>query len=178
MSRRNTVFTLDRNFEAWENWLKTCQGGEVDRMRDRVGRTTADRGLQWASFHAGTPVTSRLSDSLKPGGMENYLKVQLLPTAVVVIYGSCVPYAAALEKGYDQKNRVSKSTGKVPSLFVPGYWQGDTFKYVPGYKTGMVLTGRVVEGKHMFEKSLDELRDGDVSTIYLNALRELWSKLR
>lgn len=170
------AFTLDANFDKWQDWVNSCDRTEVAKMRDRVGRSTAERGLEYARLYTGNRRTARLDDSLTPGSTENYLTVQLLPGATVVVYGSCVPYAAAVEKGYDQRNRVSKTTGKVPSLFVPGYWQGDTFKYVPGYKSGMVLTGRIVEGKHMFEKSLTDLK-GDLPTLYLNALRELWAML-
>lgn len=175
---KKAVFTFDKNFEAWNEWLNTCNKTEVAKMRDKVTRSIGIRGLEYARLHAGTPATSRLKDSLNVGGTENFFKVEITQTTTLVVYGSCVPYAAALENGYDQKNRVSKTTGKKPSLFVPGYWAGNTFKYVPGYKTGMVLTGRVVEGKHMFQKSLDELKDtGDAEEIYLNGLRELWNLL-
>lgn len=174
MSR--ATFTLDANFDRWRDWVNSCDRTEVAKARDRMGRATAERGLEYARTYTGNRRTARLDDSLTPGSTENYLKVQVSPSAVIVVYGSCVPYAAAVEKGYDQRNRVSKSTGKVPSLFIPGYWQGDTFKHVPGYKTGMVLTGRVVEGKHMLEKSLDDIK-GDLPEMYKNVLRELWNML-
>lgn len=176
MSTTKATFKLDANFDKWRNWVNACNRVEVAKMRDRLGRAAAERGLAYARLYAGNRRTSRLDDSLTPGNTENYLNVQVLPGVVVVVYGSCAPYAEAVEKGYDQRNRVSGKTGKVPSLFVPGYWSGNTFKYVPGYKTGMVLTGRVIEGKHMLEKSLDDLK-GDLPEMYRNVLRELWNML-
>lgn len=175
---KKVVFAFDKNFEAWNEWLNTCSKTEVSKMRDKAARSIGIRGLEYARAHAGSPVTSRLKDSLNVGDPENFFKVEVTPSTTLVVYGSCIPYAAALENGYDQKNRVNKTTGKKPSLFVPGYWAGNTFKYVPRFKTGMVLTGRVVEGKHMFQKSLDELKTkGDVGEIYLNGLRNLWNLL-
>ncbi len=177
MSRKGKVtFVLDENFDKWRKWVNDCERAEVGKMRDRIGRTAGIRGMDHARTYTGNRRTSRLDDSLIPGGTENIFRVEPLPGVVVVVYGSAVPYAAAVELGYDQRHRVSKATGKVPSLFVPGFWQGDTFKYVPGFKTGMVLTGKIIEGKHMFEKSLDDLK-GDLSEIYVNALRELWNTL-
>lgn len=176
MSSNKANFTLDKNFDKWRNWVNSCERSEVGKMRDRIGRTMAERGLEYARLYSGNRRTSRLDDSLTPGREENFINVQILPNTIIVVYGSAVPYAAAIEKGYDQRHRVSTATGKVPSLFVPGFWQGDTFKYVPGFKTGMVLTGKIIEGKHMFEKSLDDLK-GDLSEIYVNALRELWNTL-
>lgn len=170
------TFTLDGNFDKWRKWVNECNRSEVAKMRDRIGRTTGIRGMDYARTYTGNRRTSRLDDSLVPGGTENIFRVELTKGVVVVVYGSTVPYAAAVELGYDQRHRVNKTTGKVPSLFVPGYWQGDTFKYVPGYKTGMVLTGKVIEGKHMFEKSLEDLKD-ELPEIYVAALRELWNLL-
>ena len=175
MSTKATL-TLDASFDKWREWVNTCDRSEVAKMRDRLGRSLAEQGLAYARLYAGNRRTSRLDDSLTPGGTENILKVDVLPGTTVIVYGSCAPYALAVEKGYNQLNRVSKSTGKVPSLFVPGYWQGDTFKYVPGFKSGMVLSGKIIEGKHMLEKSLDDLK-ADTPTAYKRALRELWNML-
>jgi len=43
----------------------------------------------------------------------------------------------------------------VESRFVPGYWSGDRFYYVPKMKSGMVLKRKFVEGKHYWENAID-----------------------
>ena len=86
-----------------------------------------------------------------------------------MVYGTCVPYAEYVETGFSQAKRKGQ--------FVPGYWSGGTFHYVKGSKTGMVLTGKVVEGRHMFEKSLDDFANGDLETIVLFEFRRLYSLL-
>ncbi|MDR1408851.1 MAG: HK97 gp10 family phage protein [Oscillospiraceae bacterium] len=53
--------------------------------------------------------------------------------------------------------------GGVEKRFVPGHWTGPPgdsaaqFIYEPGAETGMVLKQRWVEGRHFWEKSLEEL---------------------
>lgn len=41
------------------------------------------------------------------------------------------------------------------SRFVPGVWNGDSFQYIPGAKTGMVLKQKWVEGRHYWESAMN-----------------------
>lgn len=161
--------------DDYQKWLKNCQAGEVEAMKGRILRSVGIAGLK--NVAANTPRrTSRLVQSLSVGATENYFKVEVSSGTSVVIYGTVVPYAEAVEKGYDQNNRVSKKTGKKPTLFVPGYWSSGTFHYVPGAKEGMVLTGRIVEGQHMFEKAQGDT-EADAKQIILNEFKRLYGAL-
>ena len=53
-----------------------------------------------------------------------------------------LPYADYLEDGFFQEKR-----------WVPGHWEGDTFVYTPGEKTGMMLDDRWVPGNHIVRTS-------------------------
>ena len=166
-----TPYGLDK-FIGWGNH---CLNGGLTEMDDRIARQIGIKGLN--NVKAIAPKrTGRLKQSLTIGATENYFKVEVAAGKVVVIYGTTVPYAEAVERGYDQKNRVSKATGKKPTLFVPGYWSSGTFHYVPGAKEGMLLTGRIVEGAHMFQKSMDDTKD-DAKEIILSEFRRLYGAL-
>lgn len=73
-------------------------------------------------------------------------------------------------------NRVSKSTGRKPSLWVPGSGSGSNFSYNPGAKTGMKLSGRFVPGQHMFEKSLPDTKE-DLRKITKSEVERLFRAL-
>lgn len=85
-------------------------------------------------------------------------------------------YAVPAEEGYNQSNRVSKSTGRKPSLWVPGSGSGSNFSYNPGAKTGMKLSGRFVPGQHMFEKSLPDTKE-DLRKITKSEVERLFRAL-
>ncbi len=159
-------FKLDKKFDRWLEWLKTCEKSAVQDMESRIVRTAGLRGLEYAKDL--TPRRSgRLENSLQFGTPENYFKLEVGKTTFVV-YGTTVDYAAAVEEGFSQEKRKGK--------FIPGYWASGTFHYQPGAKTGMVLTGKVIEGAHMLEKSLDYLRD-DMEDIVLYEFRRLYAML-
>lgn len=170
---RVTVKT--KNVDKMQKWLKNCQDGEVEAMKSRILRSIGIAGLENVAANTHRR-TGRLVQSLSVGATENYFKVEVAEGTSYVIYGTLVPYAEAVEKGYDQNNRVSKKTGKKPTLFVPGYWSSGTFHYVPGAKEGMVLTGRIVEGQHMFEKA-QEATEADAKQIILNEFKRLYGAL-
>ena len=75
-----------------------------------------------------------------------------------------------------RQNRVSKSTGRKPSLWVPGSGSGSNFSYNPGAKTGMKLSGRFVPGQHMFEKSLPDTKE-DLRKITKSEVERLFRAL-
>ena len=164
----NAYFKLT-GVDKWLAWLKACQGGELEKMNKRIARSAVVQGFNHAA--SNTPRRSgRLIQSMSKGASESYVKIQVTSSSFVVVYGTTVPYAAAIEQGFSQAKRAGK--------FVPGYWSSGTFHYKKGAKTGMVLTGKVVAGQHMFEKSLDQLRDsGDLERIIMAEFRRLYAKL-
>ena len=168
--------SVDGNFARFQKWAERNANGGIEEMTDRIVRSVGEAGL--INVSALTPKRNppRLWQSLVPGATENYFKVEVTKGKAVVIYGTTVPYAKAVEYGYDQRNRVSKKTGKKPTLFVPGYWSSGTFHYVPGMKEGMLLTGRIVEGAHMFENSMDDTQD-DAKRIIENEFKRLYGAL-
>lgn len=157
-------FKLDEKFDRWLEWLKDCEKSKVQEMESRIVRTAGLRGLEYAKDL--TPRrTGRLENSLQFGAPENYFKLEVGKTTFVV-YGTTVDYAAAVEEGFTQKK----------GRFVPGEWSSGTFHYIPGHKTGMVLTGKVIEGAHMLEKSLEYLKE-DMEDIVLFEFRRLYASL-
>ena len=151
-------------FDEWLNWLKKCQNGGIQQMNDRIGRSIVIQGFNNAARH--TPRRNgRLVQSMNMGAPESYVKIQATTDNLKATYGTCVPYAVYVENGFTQNK----------GQFVPGYWKGDKFVYVKGAKEGMVLTGKTIEGKHMFRKSLDDLKS-DLPTIVLAELRRLFNQ--
>lgn len=130
----------------------------VGSMEERIVRQAGIAGLEnvAANIHSRS---GRLAQSYTVGGNENIFDVQAGGGSASVRYGSNCPYAVPAEEGYNQSNRVSKSTGRKPSLWVPGSGSGSNFSYNPGAKTGMKLSGRFVPGQHMFEKSLPDTKE-------------------
>lgn len=154
------------NIDKWLAWLNKIQSGEMDRMKSRILRTMGLRGLEYADDL--TPRrTGRLQNSLTMGAPDNVFQLVIGKVSFVVI-GSNVEYAAAVENGFSQANRAGK--------FVPGYWSSGTFHYDPNSKKGMVLTGKVIEGAHMFRKAIDYL-DSDVEQIILFEFKRLYAEL-
>lgn len=130
----------------------------VDDMESRIIRQAGKAGLENVASYIHNR-TGRLAGSYSAGATENIFDVQAGGGKASVRYGSAVPYAEAHEKGYNQLNRVSKATGRKPSLWVPGSGSGNNFSYNPGAKTGMKLSGRFVPGGHEFEKSMPDTQE-------------------
>ena len=147
----------------------------VDSMEERIVRQAGIAGLEnvAANIHSRS---GRLAQSYTVGGNENIFDVQAGGGSASVRYGSNCPYAVPVEEGYNQSNRVSKSTGRKPSLWVPGSGSGSNFSYNPGAKTGMKLSGRFVPGGHEFEKSMPDTED-DYKTIAKKEIERLFRAL-
>lgn len=160
-----TTVRVDANFKRWERWLKNLERGEVARMNDRILRTGGLRELEY--LHDLTPRRSgRLQNSMTMGGQANVFSVTVGPKTSKALVGTNVPYAEWANNGFTQK----------AGQFVPGEWRSGTFHYQPGFDGGMVLTGKTIEGAHMFEKSLEYLED-DMPRIMEYELRRLWREL-
>ena len=153
-------------FDEWVAWLRNCQSSELQKMNERIGKKIVKQGFNNAARRTPTR-TGRLKQSMNEGAPESYSKVTATANGVDATYATTVPYGGYVELGFTQN----------AGQFVPGYWSGGKFIYVKGASTGMVLTGKTVAGCHMFEKSLDDLRDGDLKEIVTAELWELISKL-
>ncbi len=163
MSTRHIVL---EGFDEWIAWCKNCSGKGLQEMHQRIGEKIVIKGFNLTAKR--TPRrTGRLMQSLNKGAPESSYEITATANGVKASYGTCVPYAAYVEEGYTQHK----------GQFVPGYWSGGKFVYVKGSKTGMVLTGQTVEGRHMFEKSLDDLANGDLEAIVLQELQRLYAEL-
>jgi len=151
--------------DKWLDWLNDLETGDVDQMKDRILRSTALRGLDVAQSY--TPRrSSRLVQSLTIGDKDNLLEVKIGENSYV-FFGTAVEYAAPINDGFQQKK----------GRFVPGYWQNGTFHYQKGSKTGMVLSGKFVEGAHMFERAVDDLEQGSLAKIAEFEFRRLYAEL-
>jgi hypothetical protein len=163
MSRSSHNLTI-RNFDRWERWLGNVEKTSLDKCKDRILRSGALRGLEYAQDL--TPRrSSRLAQSLGMGRRDNYFKLKIGKSSFVA-FGTNVEYAAAVEDGYTQR----------AGQFVPGYWSRDIFHYDPEADGGMVLTGKVIPGAHMFRKAMDHL-EGDMPTITEFEFRRLYAEL-
>ncbi len=153
---------LDANFGRWEEWLKRVDRREVAKMKDRILRTAGLRTLEYA--HDLTPRRSgRLQNSLTSGAQDNVFSVKVGAKISKALVGTNVPYAKWVNDGFTQ----------IAGQFVPGEWRSGTFHYQPGANTGMVLTGKTIEGAHMFNKSMDYLEE-DMPRIIDYELRRLF----
>lgn len=164
---------LDGGLDKFISGAKSADK-QVKYMEYRIVKQSGIAGLEnvAANIHSRS---GRLAQSYTVGGNENIFNVQVGGGASVR-YGSNCPYAVPAEEGYNQSNRVSKSTGRKPSLWVPGSGSGSNFSYNPGAKTGMKLSGRFVPGQHMFEKSLPDTKE-DLRKITKSEVERLFRAL-
>jgi hypothetical protein len=153
------------NLDKWQEWLKGLESGDVDRMKSRVLRSVAFRGLEVAQDN--TPRrTGRLAGSLSVGDKDNIFEIKVGKTSWV-FFGTAVEYAGPVNDGYEQK----------AGRFVPGFWRSGTFHYQPGAKSGMVIAGKIIEGAHFMEKAIQALESGDADKITEFEFQRLYAEL-
>ncbi|MEK4879332.1 HK97 gp10 family phage protein [Paenibacillus sp. FSL R5-0908] len=146
-------FRID-NLEKWQQWLaELASGPEMDATKDRITRKAGMLLLE--SLDDLTPVrTGWLRESMQLGHPQNVFQIEVGRTTHVFV-GTAVSYAGAVNDGYTQKR----------GRYVPGYWKRGNFIYVPYEEAkaqgigGMVLTGQIIPGAHMFEKAMDRLEE-------------------
>lgn len=162
-------FELD-GLEEWQRWLTKLDHTEVPKTKDRILRKA---GLQYlAHLDDTTPERSgTLRNSFTFGDENNVFQIQVGRTSYVFV-GTAVAYAGYVNDGFTQE----------AGRYVPGFWQNGTFHYVPGDQAkaqgigGMVLTGKIIPGAHMFERSEEYLRE-DLPEIYDFEFRRLYQLL-
>lgn len=166
--------TLDGGIDKFISGAKGANK-QVKYMEYRIAKQSGIAGLENVASNIHSR-SGRLAQSYTAGGTENIFDVKVGGGSASVRYGSNCPYAVPAEEGYNQSNRVSKSTGRKPSLWVPGSGSGSNFSYNPGAKTGMKLSGRFVPGQHMFEKSLPDTKE-DLRKITKSEVERLFRAL-
>jgi hypothetical protein len=150
--------------EKWQRWLNSLPHAEAKKTQSRILRSAGLRALE--HLDDLTPRrTGRLQNSFSFGDQENVFQLQVGRQSFVFV-GTAVPYAPFVNDGFTQN----------AGQFVPGFWKNGTFHYQPGHPEGMVLTGKVIPGAHMFEKTMDALED-DMPRILEYEFRRLYSLL-
>lgn len=161
---------IDKFINGTRKAVKQCS-----YMEYRIIKQAGMAGLENVASNIHSK-TGRLAQSFMPGGTENIFDVTAGGGHASVRYGSNCPYVVPVEEGYNQSNRVSKATGRKPSLWIPGSGSGSNFSYNPGAKTGMKLSGRFVAGQHMFEKSIPDTQE-DFKKITKSEVERLFNAL-
>ena len=116
-----------------------------------MGKTLQEVGeefltiVQEAIEGAGNVDTGKLLSSFTKGGSGNVWNLDL--GGLTLEIGSTLDYAKYVNDGHRQQ----------PGRFVPGYWEGNHFRYSPGSKSGMVLKASFVAGSHFFDRSVQTL---------------------
>lgn len=160
---RNRYITIE-GLEEWQRGLVEMGGEAFDRMQDRVLRTTGLRLQEYLDDL--TPArTGRLKGSMTMGHADNVFNIAVGNRSYVFV-GTAVEYAQYVNDGFEQEK----------GRFVPGEWRSGTFHYMPGHSSGMVLTGKVIPGARMFEKSMDYIED-DLPRILEFEFRRLYREL-
>lgn len=154
-----------KGLDKYVDWLNGLSNDKMNKFKDRLLRSSALRGLEHVD-NLTPRHTGRLQNSAQVGDKDNVFKIAVSRYTSYVFFGTAVEYARYVEEGFQQK----------AGQFVPGFWQGDTFHYDPGSKTGMVLTGKVIEGAHMYSKALDYLKE-DMDEIARFEFRRLYAEL-
>lgn len=162
---KNRYVTIDA-LEEWQRGLAEMGGEAFERMQDRALRTTGLRIQEYLDDLTPTaPGGGRLKGSMSVGHPDNVFEIVVGNKSYVVV-GTNVDYAPYVNDGHEQRK----------GRFIPGEWRSGTFHYMPGHKEGMVLTGKVIPGARMFDKSMDYV-EGDIPRILEFEFRRLYKEL-
>ncbi|TVX92219.1 HK97 gp10 family phage protein [Paenibacillus agilis] len=139
--------------EKWQKWLAQLEQKEVKTTKDRILRKSGMQAL--AHLDDLTPVRSGvLRESFQFGDKNNVFQLQVGKASYIFV-GTSVAYAQFINDGFEQK----------AGRFVPGFWKSGVFHYVPYEQAkaqkigGMVLSGKIIPGAHMFEKTMNRLEE-------------------
>lgn len=180
MGKTKIKFKMDKNFKNMDKWVRSV--GQTEGLKSSIMRSASYQLGNRIAYNCPPSRTGKLQQSFTPGTPYNYCKITIGKTSILVL-GTTVEYAEAVEYGYDQRNRVNKTSGKKPSLWVPGYWSSGTFHYVEGakekgFKGGMLLTGRIVEGAHMVDTGSRQFIELDLPDIIKNEILSWYNSLQ
>lgn len=134
-----------------EKFAKSCEAALAD-LKPYAGKVLEEAGeefldiVQSAIQNAGNVDKGKLLASFERGGSGNIW--ELNTSGLTLTIGTNVEYAKWVNDGHKQQ----------PGRFIPGYWEGNHFKYSPGAKTGMTLKASFVAGSHFFDESVQTLQ--------------------
>ena len=133
-----------------ENFAKNCEAAAVD-LKSYAGKILEEAGEEFLDIvqsyieSLGNVDTGKLLASFTKGASGNMWELNL--SGLTLTIGTNVKYAKWVNDGHRQK----------PGKFIPGFWEGNHFRYSPGAKSGMVLKASFVAGSHYFDKSVQVL---------------------
>ena len=133
-----------------ENFAKNCEAAAVD-LKSYAGKILEEAGEEFLDIvqsyieSLGNVDTGKLLALFTKGASGNIWELNL--GGLTLTIGTNVKYAKWVNDGHRQK----------PGRFIPGFWEGNHFRYSPGAKSGMVLKASFVAGSHYFDKSVQVL---------------------
>lgn len=133
-----------------ERFARSCEAAAAD-LKPYAGEVLEDAGeefldiVQSAIQSAGNVDKGKLLASFTKGGAGNIW--ELNTGGLTLTIGTNVEYAKWVNDGHRQQ----------PGRFIPGFWEGNHFRYSPGAKSGMVLKASFVTGSRFFDKSVQVL---------------------
>lgn len=133
-----------------ENFAKNCEAAAAD-LKPYAGKILEEAGEEFLDIvqsyieSLGNVDTGKLLALFTKGASGNIWELNL--DGLTLTIGTNVKYAKWVNDGHRQK----------PGRFIPGFWEGNHFRYSPGAKSGMVLKASFVAGSHYFDKSVQVL---------------------
>lgn len=130
-----------------EAFATQCEAAIAD-LKPYAGEVLKEAGEEFLDIvqeviqSEGNVDMGKLLASFTKGGAGNIWELDL--GGLVLTVGTNVEYAKWVNDGHKQ----------TPGRFVPGFWEGDHFRYSPGASSGMVLKASFVMGSHYFDKSV------------------------
>lgn len=147
MAKKNSIHIKIEGMDAFMKRMEKASSGlkrEVSDWLEASGMQFLEE-VQRMIISMGVVDTRRLLNSFDKGADGNVWRKSF--DGLTLTIGTNVEYARYVNDGHwtDRKGR--------PSRFVPGYWSGDKFRYVPGAKTGMVLKLQFVAPRPYFDNA-------------------------
>jgi len=128
------------------------QAGRGKEFEKELSRFLDAIGVEFLSYvqdfiiQAGLVDTRLLLNSFQKSGEGNVFIAQ--EGGLQIEVGTNVEYASFVNDGHWLNPR------GVDMRWVPGEWQGESFIYQPGAKTGMLLKQKWIEGSHYFDDAI------------------------
>lgn len=135
----------------WEDFFKKLDKAAAGEFNRELTKWMEAIGIDFLNQVRNEIIRKRVVDtrlllnSFQKGSKGNVWKVS--HGGLTLEVGTNVKYAKYVNDGHwTNKKGVSQR-------WVPGTWTGDTFKYDPSAKTGMLLKQKFIPGKHYWESA-------------------------
>lgn len=140
--------------------LEKASGGELQKQievwLEATGITFLDI-VQDEIIQQEIVDTRGLVSSFRKGDSKNFWKLKSGGITLTLEVGTKLEYASYVNDGYPLVTERSASGAKriggqlIMTRWVPGVWKGDSFEYIKGAKTGMLLKEQFIPGRPYFE---------------------------